>query len=102
MYHTSSLAHSPTAFDWQPRTRLVFGPGTLARVGEIASQLGGKRVLIVSDKGLVATGYVDRAQAAIKNAGLNVAVYDKVHENPTTLDVAECVEVARTAACDLI
>ena len=102
MYHTSSLAHSPTSFDWQPRTRLVFGPGTLARVGEIASQLGGRRALIVSDKGLVAAGYVDRAQAAIKNAGLSVAVYDKVHENPTTLDVAECVEVARTAACDLI
>ena len=31
---------APFAFDWQPRTRLIFGPDTLERVGEIARDRG--------------------------------------------------------------
>ena len=29
-------------FDYQPRTRLIYGNGTLARVGELARDLGGE------------------------------------------------------------
>ena len=40
-------------FDYEPRTRVLFGPGTIARLGELAAELGGRRVLIVSDTHLV-------------------------------------------------
>ena len=102
MHHSAKPLHPPTAFDWQPRTRVVFGPGMLARVGELAAELGGRRVLLVTDHGIVAAGHVERAQNALQSAGMSVAVYDRVRENPTTADVVRCVEMARQAESDLL
>ena len=90
------------AFDWQPRTRLVFGPDTLERVGVLARDLGGRRALLVTDAGIVAAGHAGRAVGFIAAAGLQVEVDDVVRENPTTLDVARCVEIARRAQIDII
>jgi alcohol dehydrogenase len=92
----------PFAFDWQPRTRLIFGPDSLERVGEVARDLGGRRALLVTDAGIVAAGHAGRALGFIAAAGLQVEVYDRVHENPTTSDVMECLDVARRAQIDMI
>jgi alcohol dehydrogenase len=89
-------------FDHQPRTRVVFGADTLERVGELARDLGGKHVLLVTDKGLAAAGHPSRAVGFLEAAGLHVTIYDTVRENPTTVDVERCVEAARKARIDLI
>ena len=91
-----------TGFDHQPRTRLVFGADSLERVGELARELGGKHVLLVTDKGLAAAGHPARALGIIEAAGLRVTTFDEVRENPTTLDVDRCVEVARNASQDKV
>ena len=31
-------------FDFQPQTRMVFGPGTIDRLGELAAELGARRL----------------------------------------------------------
>src|SRR5512139_4056197 len=49
-------------FDYQPRTRLVFGNGEAERVGALARELGGQRVLLVTDAGLVSAGHADRVR----------------------------------------
>jgi len=82
--------------------RVVFGAGKLEIVGVEAAALGARRVLIVTDPGIARTGAVSRAVAAIEAAGLSVAVYDEVRENPTTEDVDRCVAVARESGSDLI
>ena len=102
MHYTSTSVHSPAAFDWQSRTRIVFGPGVLARVGELAAELGGRRVLLVTDRGIVGAGHVDRARNALQAAGISVSIDDEVRENPTTADVARCVEIARECQADLL
>lgn len=89
-------------FDYQPRTRVIFGDNTLVRVGELARELGGQRVLLVTDKGIAAAGHPARAVEYIEAAGLKVTVYDEVRENPSTVDVDRCVAVARAAEIDLI
>jgi len=89
-------------FDWQPRTRIVFGPGTLSRLGELARALGGRRALGVTDAGIVAAGHAGRAVTALEEAGIAAAVYDGVRENPTTEDVDACVAAAREAGADLL
>lgn len=91
-----------TPFDAVPRTRLVFGPGTLGRLGELAVEIGARRVLLVTDRGIVAAGHADRATRLLEQAGLPVVRYDEVRENPTTLDVARCVDVARAGGVDLL
>ncbi len=93
---------SLASFDLQPRTRLIFGNGTLARVGELARDIGGTRALVVSDPGVVGTGYVTRALSYLLEAGLQARVFGEVRENPSTEDVDACVMAAREFGTDLI
>jgi alcohol dehydrogenase len=89
-------------FDHQPRTRLIYGTGTLARVGELAAEIGGTRALVVSDPGIVGAGYVVRAVSFLVAAGLQTRVFGEVRENPSTEDVDACVAVAREFQADII
>jgi len=93
---------SHAAFDYQPRTRLVYGVGTVDRVGELAAELGGKRILLVTDGGIVKAGHAQRVLENLSKYAESVTLYDQVHENPTTKDVDNCLAVAREARVDLI
>jgi alcohol dehydrogenase len=89
------------AFDHTPRTRVVFGSGALARLGELARDLG-RRALLVTDSGIAKAGHAERALDSLRRAGLEAMLFDRVHENPSTRDVDDCVAVARDFAADLI
>ncbi len=95
-------AEEVVSFAHTPGTRVVFGPGKVAAVGEEASALGGGRALLVTDPGIAKAGHADWVKAALVRAGLGVEVFDGVHENPTTEDVARCVEAARAAGADIL
>jgi alcohol dehydrogenase len=88
-------------FDFQPRTRVIFGAGTVDRVGELARAIG-TNALLVTDPGIVAAGHVERARRGLDSAGVSVTIFDRVRENPTTREVDECLEVARAVRPDLI
>src|SRR6266481_164434 len=90
------------SFDYQPRTRIVFGLNSVVRVGEIARGLGAKVVLVVTDPGIVTAGHADRVEHILQSCGLGVLVFDEVHENPTTRDVDKCLQVAKSAGIDTI
>lgn len=92
-----------TGFDFQPTIRVLFGPGTLADLGEVAQGLGGSRILLVTDPGLVEAGHVDTARRHLEDAGLEVFIFDGTEENPTTAHVEACASFARNAGgIDLI
>jgi alcohol dehydrogenase len=90
-----------TGFDFQPRTRVVFGPGAVDHLGELARAIG-TRALLVTDPGIVAAGHVEHARGSLNAAGVNVTVFDQVRENPTTREVDQCLEVARAVHPQLI
>jgi alcohol dehydrogenase len=81
---------------------VVFGVGALARLGELTRELGGKRIMLVTDPGLEAAGHPQRALASIERAGLLPFVFDGVEENPTTRHVHAGVEFARHHQIDFI
>jgi alcohol dehydrogenase len=89
-------------FDYQPRTRVVFGVNRIERVGELAQSLGGKKVLLVTDRGIVSAGHAGRVQSLLEAAGMKVTCFDQVEENPGIQCVDKCVAVARGAAVDAI
>jgi alcohol dehydrogenase len=91
-----------TPFDYQPLTRLVFGRGALARLGDLVRELGGTRVLLVTDPGLEAAGHPQRAREALQRAGVKTWVFDAVEENPTTRHVGEGLAKAREHRIDFV
>lgn len=88
------LKHSPT--------RVVFGLGALTEVGALAKGEGASRVLLVTDEGIRSAGHVDRAVESLERAGLSVAVFDGVCENPTTEHVMAGVKAAQAHSTDFI
>jgi alcohol dehydrogenase len=93
--------NKPIGFDFQPRTRVIFGAGAIDNIGEVACAIGTK-ALLVTDPGIVAAGHVNRVRRALNAAGVNVAIFDAVKENPTTREVDQCLETARAAGPQLI
>ncbi len=90
------------AFDYHPRTRIVFGPGSADRTGELARELSAQRVLLVTDPGIARAGHVERLRRSLTSAGLHVTLFDGVVENPTAREVDACCAMARSAGVDTI
>ncbi len=96
-----------TLFDatghWEVRfdeTRLVFGSGELDRLGELARDLGSRKVVVVTDAGLRGAGHVDRALKSLHGAGVQAVVFDRVDPNPSSAHVEAAREVAAAEAVD--
>jgi len=81
---------------------LVFGENSLDQVGELAAEITKGKALLVTDPGVRSTGHVDRAVKILEESGLTVEVFDRTKENPTAIEVEECVEVAREFEPQLI
>jgi len=89
-------------FDYQPITRMVFGPGNIASLGSLATELGGRRAMVVSDAGVIAAGHAARGLESLTAAGLETVLYQGVHENPSTEDVERGTAFAREFAPDIL
>ncbi len=89
-------------FDFHAPTRVVFGPGSLKRLGELARELGDTRVLMVTDPGLEEAGHPQRAMASLREAGLEVFLFDGVEQNPSCRHVEAGVAFARPLDINLI
>lgn len=90
------------SFDFQPGTRVIFGAGTLSQAGELARDLGGTRVLVVSDPGIVAAGHSERAVKSLESAGLSAFLFTGVEKDPTTRHVDAGLAFAKEHRVDLI
>ena len=82
------------SFDLALHTRVVFGAGTLDRLGELARELGFKRTLVVTDQGLLPTGLADRARALLASASIESWSFHEFEPNPDMV----MVEAGRVVA----
>jgi alcohol dehydrogenase len=71
-------------FDYQPRSRVVFGAGTIKRLGDLARELNFRKTLLVADRGLVTSGHVAEALSPLRAAGIEVIEFHDFDVNPDT------------------
>jgi alcohol dehydrogenase len=71
-------------FDFQIRTRVLFGEGRFEELGTLARELGFRRTLLVADHGLVTAGYVARALERLVEAGVETFAFHDFEPNPDT------------------
>jgi alcohol dehydrogenase class IV len=81
---------------------ILFGLNASEKVGERAKELGGKKVLVVTDKSLRPSGAIDRIEASLRQAEMEVLIYDEVTTEPTTEHVDRGADILRSQDCDLI
>jgi len=66
---------------------IVLQTGGLAKIVDIAGHLLGKRVVIVTDKGLRKLGLLSPATNALEQAGIAVSIFDDVQADPPESNV---------------
>ncbi len=90
------------AFDFQPRTRVVFSPGAVHRAGDLARELGFRNTLIVADPGIVQAGHVAPLQSSLADARIETHLTTDLGENPDSDMVARGRELAEPLGIDSI
>lgn len=93
---------NPMQFTLFSPTKLLFGAGKLAALGE--ETLPGKKALLLLSSGKSArlSGALDIVTAQMEKAGVTSVPCAIIHENPTKDLVMEAASVARENGCDFI
>jgi alcohol dehydrogenase class IV len=79
-------------------SRVTFGRGCLAEVGDRAGALGLRRVALFSDAGVAGLPIFDRTRGALVAAGLDVVTYTEAHVEPTDASFLDAARFAQE--CD--
>lgn len=78
----------------------LMGSGASLRTGLKVKQMGLKKILLVYDKGLKDVGIADIIADNLKNAGIEIVIYDKVLPDPPDTMVEEGAVMARSEKID--
>lgn len=79
--------------------QLVEGENSLARLPLLIKREGIGTVLIVTDKGIAATGILDSFLDGLKAEGMSYFLYDKTVPNPTIKNIEEALQLYKTNSC---
>lgn len=89
------VASNPESVFTYGAPALKFGPGASAEIGFDLGQYGARRVLVVTDPGVAATGAPQRVAEQLGGFGLEAEVYDGVHVEPTDESMLAAIGHAR-------
>jgi alcohol dehydrogenase class IV len=84
-----------TQFSYHLPTRIVFGRPALEALKDELTHLNTKQLLFVSDSGLAKLGVVDQFVEGLSQAGFSVTSFTEISSNPTTVEVAAGLALAR-------
>ena len=89
-------------FEFHNPTHLIFGAGTLSKLGEEVSKHGKKALIVTGGGSVKRSGVFDRAVTSLKDAGVAVAECSDVEPNPRITSVKRGAQIARDESCDVI
>ncbi|HYB21735.1 MAG TPA: iron-containing alcohol dehydrogenase [Thermodesulfobacteriota bacterium] len=78
------------------------GAGTIKEVGAAFQSAGGKKVLIITDPGVVKAGLLGPAMKSLEESKISYEVFDRIEPNPSDRTVMEGVQLFKRAGCDAI
>jgi 1,3-propanediol dehydrogenase len=81
---------------------VIFGIGTLSEVGGAVRRVGGRRPLLVSDPGVLAAGWVDRAVPYLADVHVQWRLWHDLTPNPKDFEVEAAFESYVESGCDAI
>ena len=81
---------------------IVFGAGARKLAGNYARQFMARKVLIVTDPGVIAAGWLEEVKHSLEAVQLPYHVFSEITPNPRAGEVMEGAAVYRREACNLI
>ncbi|MEE4137225.1 MAG: alcohol dehydrogenase-like regulatory protein ErcA [Desulforhopalus sp.] len=80
----------------------IFGPGALSLVGRYLANFGAKKVLVVTDQGVIDAGWAGRLTDLLSRDGLDFALFSTVSANPRDIQVMAGADFYHQEKCDII
>lgn len=90
-------------FTYYTPTKIVFGRGSIKRVGEEALKLGGSKALIVTTGNLLeVTGFSTVISKSLSEVGIEHMVFNEVEENPSIETCEKGAKIARESGVNVV
>jgi len=81
---------------------ILAGIGASERLGQEVKGIGAKRVLLVTDKGVIESGVAGKIQEQLKKEGMTIGVFKDVSPDPDIANAEICIEMAKKEKFELI
>ncbi|MGM0396261.1 MAG: iron-containing alcohol dehydrogenase [Bacillota bacterium] len=89
-------------FDFVLPTKIRYGAGSLKFLGEELRLLDAKKVMIITDKGIIKSGLMDILKGTLSSEDFELIIFDKIEANPKDYNVEECAKLARQENVDTL
>ncbi|MDP8974533.1 MAG: iron-containing alcohol dehydrogenase [Actinomycetota bacterium] len=97
--HTAATSDRERAFKLET-TPITFGSGASEEAGWEMKRLGAGRVMVVSDPGVVRAGITGKVAEILEAEGIECAIFDRVHVEPTLESLQEATGFAMEGGFD--
>ncbi|MGN0567841.1 MAG: iron-containing alcohol dehydrogenase [Acutalibacteraceae bacterium] len=85
--------------DWTP-PKIISGPGSVKELPSVIKSKGLKKMMIVTDKGLMSLNLLDGLFEGLKAEGIDYVVYDKTQPNPSIDNIEEVRSLYLDNGCE--
>lgn len=82
------------SFSFELPTKIEYGIGATGGLADVIKNLNAVKVLLITDKGIVRSGLLDRIIDLLESNKLRWMVFDNVEPNPKDFNVEEGTEIA--------
>ncbi len=80
----------------------IFGIGARKLAGRYAANFGARKIMVVTDPGVMQAGWTEDVLATLKRAGLDVIVFSAVSSNPKADEVMAGADLYRAEGCNAL
>jgi alcohol dehydrogenase len=91
---STQIFHSPN--------KVILGMNTTSIVPEETQKLGGGRVLLVTDPGVVQTGLISPLEDSLKAKNMDYVLYDAVEPEPPDRVIDQGAEIFKSEDCSIV
>jgi len=94
------IAHSEPF--WIRMPRILVGTGTVESIGELAKKFGGRKVLIVTDPGVVQAGLIDKVKQPLEKEGIEFGIFDGCEPDVPLHVIKKCAQFIKEGNYDFM
>lgn len=94
------VEHMHTFQQFEVPTAIKHGIGATQYVGEEVKNLGVTKALLVTDPGIYQAGVTKPVEASLKEAGIEIVLFNKVEPNPPVRSVGEGSQLYKETNCN--
>jgi alcohol dehydrogenase class IV len=86
---------------WAKLPHILTGVDVVKQVGELAKNLGGKKILVITDQGVIKAGLLDKVQQSLEESRIEFGIFDKCEPDAPVGVIISCAQFAKEGGYDL-